>query len=303
MDRKKILIWGEAGVGKTTFCSKFCQDWALVVKEKEGKEQELTVEQKSELQKLTEEQRSKLNNIGLLFYIVLRNIGSKTVKDIIISKLGYNKLNDRQLITILESVNERSKFVILMDGFDEISGKVKQVEGVLTDPNYHKIHSVTTCRPHATRGIVLNVDVEIRLKGFSEAQAKAFVEMYAKIKFSKQDQILSLVDHTVSQIESSSDLLEMSTNPSMLQLLCLLSWKKGNIGKDRTSVFKAYTSYLQMQYHLKLGKTEDSYSGGLYDKHLFNAGKVALMGLKQNQLIFYFLKMKPAKLVVMKSLI
>ena len=296
MDRNKILIWGEAGVGKTTFCAKFCQDWALIVREKEGKRQELTEEQKSELEKLTEEQRSKLNNIGLLFCIVLRDIGSKTVKDIIISKLGFNKLNDSQLSSILERVNERSKFVILMDGFDEISGKVKQVEEVLTDPNYHKIHSITTCRPHATQGIVLNVDVEIRLKGFSEAQAKDFVEMYAKIKFSKQDQILSLVAHTISQIESSSDLLEMSTNPSMLQLLCLLSWKKGKISKDRTSVFKDYTSYLLVQYHLKLGKTEYSYSDGLYDKHLFNAGKVALMGLKQNQLNLVFSKSEACRI-------
>ena len=89
IERKKILIWGEAGVGKTTFCTKFCHDWALVVKEKEGKGQELTEEQKSEIEKLTEEQRSKLNNIGLLFYIILRDIETNTVKDIIISKLGF----------------------------------------------------------------------------------------------------------------------------------------------------------------------------------------------------------------------
>ena len=93
MGTKKILIWGEAGVGKTTFCSKLCQDWALVVKEKEGHGDELTEEQKSELEKLTGEQRSKLNNIGLLLYIVLRNIDqdSKTVDDIVTSQLGFNK--------------------------------------------------------------------------------------------------------------------------------------------------------------------------------------------------------------------
>ena len=288
MERKKILIWGEAGVGKTTFCSKLCQDWALVVKETEGKGQELMEEQKSELKKLTEEQRSKLNNIGLLFYIVLRDIGSKTVQDIIISKLGFNKLNDSQLSSILENVNECSKFVIVMDGFDELSENDKQVEEVLNDPTYCNVHSITTCRPHATHGIVLQIHLEIRLKGFSEAQAKVFVEMYAQIKFSEQVQIESLVKQTMSQIESSTELREMSTNPSMLQLLCLLSWKKGKIGKDRTSVFKDYTSYLLMQYHLKLGKTEDSYFDGLYHEHLLNAGKVALMGLKQNQLNLVF---------------
>ena len=290
MERKKILIWGEAGVGKTTFCSKLCQDWALVVKETEGKGQELTEEQKSEIKKLTEEQRSKLNSIGLLFYICLRDIGSKTVKDIIISKLGFNKLNETQFLSILENVNESTKFVIVMDGFDEISDEDKQVEEVLTGPSYHNVHSIITCRPHATRGIVLNVDVEIRLMGFSEAQAKAFVEMFARIKYNDQNQIESFVKQTMSQIESSADLLEMSTNPSMLQLLCLLSWKKGKIGKNRTSVFKYYTHYLLVQYHIKLGKNEKLYSNDLYKQNLLDAGKVALMGLKQNQLQLVFSK-------------
>ena len=294
METKKILIWGEAGVGKTTFCSKFCLDWALVVTEMEGKGHKLTEDQKSELEKLTEEQRSKLNKIGLLFYIVLRDIGSKTVKDIIISKLGLNKLNDSQLSSILENVSECRKFVLLMDGFDEISDKDEHVQEVLNGPTYHNVHSVTTCRPHATGGIVLNVDVEIRLKGFSEAQAKAFVEMYAKVKYNEYKQIVLFVEKTMSQIESSAELLEMSTNPSMLQLLCLLSFNNGKIGKNRTSVFKDYTSYLLMQFHKKQCKKEDFYSEKtLYDsyhKNLLDAGKVALMGLKQNQLQLVFSK-------------
>ena len=112
------MIWGEAGVGKTTFCHTFCQDWALVVKQREGKEQELTQEQKSKLEKLTEEQRSKLNNTGLLIYIVLRDIdeGSKSVDDIIFSHLGFNQKGTfmsqtglkEQLLSILVNVNVQS---------------------------------------------------------------------------------------------------------------------------------------------------------------------------------------------------
>ena len=304
MKTKKILIWGEAGVGKTTFCSKFLQDWALVVKENEGKVQELTEEQKSELEKLTEEQRSKLNNIGLLLFIVLRDIGqgAKNVKDLITSQLGFRKEGtylsqyglENQLLYILQNVSEHSKLVLLMDGFDEISDKDENIEDVITGHTYQNIHCITTCRPHATGGIVLEVDIEIRLKGFSEAQAKSFVEMYARIKYTDQNKIGSFVKETMNQIESSADLLEMSTNPSMLQLLCLLSWERVKIGKNRTSVFKHYTSYLLNQYHIKLGNKEMSYTEktfyDLYHQNLLDAGKVALMGLKQNQLQLVFSK-------------
>ena len=304
MKTKKILIWGEAGVGKTTFCSKFLQDWAIVVKENEGKGQELTEEQKSELEKLTEEQRSKLNNIGLLLFIVLRDIGqgAKTVKDIITSQLGFHKEGtylsqcglENQLLYILQNVSEHTKLVLLMDGFDEISDKDENIEDAITGRTYQNIRCITTCRPHATGGIVLEVDIEIRLKGFSEAHAKSFVEMYARIKYTDQNKIGSFVKETMNQIESSADLLEMSTNPSMLQLLCLLSWNKVKIGKNRTSVFKHYTCYLLNQNHIKLGNKERSYTEktlyDLYHQNLLDAGKVALMGLKQNQLQLVFSK-------------
>ena len=195
------------------------------------------------------------------------------------------------LTGILENSSEHANFLLLFDGFDEMSdsdGNIVQVEEVITGRTYDNINCIATCRPYASHGIVLNVDVEIRLKGFSEAQAKSFVEMYARIKYTDRKAIMEFVSRTMSQIESSAELLEMSTNPSMLQLLCLLSWKKVKIGTDRTSVFKYYTRYLLMQYHIKLGKKEKLYSDDLYHQNLLDAGRVALMGLKQNhfQLVF-----------------
>ena len=296
------MIWGEAGVGKTTFCHTFCHDWAIVVKEKEGKGQELTEEQKSKLQKLTEEQKSKLNKIGLLIFIVLRDIDvhTKSVKDIIISQLGLQKEGTylsqthlrEQLLGILVNVNVLRKLVLVTDGFDELSERNENIEDVIIGRSYQNILSITTCRPHATQAIDLEVDVEIRLKGFSRKETIAYVQHYAKVKYSKHNDIESFVSRTMNQIKSSAYLLEMSTNPSFLQLLCLLSWNKtNNFGKDRTSVFKYYTSYLLRQYHIKLviqeklAKTK-RYSDNLYQQILLDAGKVALTGLKQNKLVF-----------------
>ena len=67
--------------------------------------------------------------------------------------------------------------------------------------------------------------------------------------------------------------------------------KRGKISKDRTSIFKDYTRYLLMQYHIKLVKKEEKmYSDDLYKHNLLDAGKVALKGLKQNQLQLIFSK-------------
>ena len=197
-----------------------------------------------------------------------------------------------QLLSILVNVNVHRKLVLLMDGFDEISDNGENIEDVITSRTYQNMHCITTCRPHATQAIDLEIDVEIRLKGFSKTQSIIYVQNYTKVKFSKQNEMESFVSRTMNQIKSSIYLCEMSTNPSMLQLLCLLSWRKAiNFGKDKTSVFKYYTSYLLRQYHMKLvikeklAKTK-RYSDNLYRQNLLDAGKVALIGLKQNKPVF-----------------
>ena len=206
----KILIWGEAGVGKSTFCHTFCHDWAIVVKENEGKGQELTEKQKSELDKLTEEQRRKLNNIGLLIFIVLRdtNVHTKSVKDIIIAQLGLQQEGTymsqtglgEKLLSILENVNILRKLVLVIDGFDELAEQNENIEDVITGRSYQNILSITTCRPHATHAIDFDVDVEIRLKGFSKAQTTTYVQNYDKLKFSKQNEIDSFVSHAMLKL-------------------------------------------------------------------------------------------------------
>ena len=115
------------------------------------------------------------------------------------------------------------KLALVTDGFDELAEQNENIEDVITGRSYQNILSITTCRPHATQAIDLEVDVEIRLKGFSKQQTITYVQNYAKVKYSKQNEIESFVSRTMNQIKSSIYLLEMSTNPSMLQLLCLLS--------------------------------------------------------------------------------
>ena len=270
----KILIWGEAGVGKSTFCEKISQDWALVVTGKQG----------TELDKLTEEQRRKLNNIGLLFCIVLRDTNSdQTLEQILRSQF---KLLDSQLGK-LKSYTDN--VILILDGFDELSYNEGDLIRIIQGKFNQNVQCIVTCRPHASQGIVLRADSEIRLKGFSESQSKAFIEMFARNRFKKEKDIDLFISRTWKEITSSVDLLEMSTNPSMLQLVCLLSAQTGKIGKDRAEVFKHYTRYLLIQYHRKHHEGV-SYSDKLYKDDLLKCGKLAMFGLKQNHLQLVFSK-------------
>ena len=204
------MIWGEAGIGKSTFCQKLSQDWALAVTGGNG----------TELDKLGEEQRRKLHNIGLLFYIVLRDTNSdQTLEQILTSQLGLLEGH----LEMLKSY--KGNVTLLLDGFDELSYNTGHLIELIQGKLVHSNACIITCRPHASQGIVLNSDSEIKLKGFSESQSKAFIEMFARNRFKKEKDVELFISKTWKEITSSVDLVEMSTNPSMLQLICILSVK------------------------------------------------------------------------------
>ena len=270
------MIWGEAGIGKSTFCQKLSQDWALAVTGRNG----------TELDKLGEEQTRKLHNIGLLFYIVLRDTNSdQTLEQILTSQLGLLEGH----LEMLKSY--KGNVTLLLDGFDELSYNTGHLIELIQGKLVHNNTCIITCRPHASQGIVLNSDSELKLKGFSESQSKEFIEMFARNRFKKEKDVEFFVSKTWKEITSSVDLLEMSTNPSMLQLICILSVKTGKIGKDRAEVFKHYTRYLLIQYHTKHCERVP-FSEDLYKNSLLKSGKLAIFGLKQNHLQLVFSKVE-----------
>ena len=275
---QRILTWGDAGVGKTTFCSKLAQDWAEIVKGREN----------PDTTKLTEEQRHLLSNIGLVLYIVLRDTHESQSLDDIVEKQILTAIG-KTSFTISDQKCHKD-LLLVCDGLDEVSFEKCKLLEILAGKMYPNVRCIVTCRPHASLGMSLTADAEIRLKGFSKQQARHFVDIYFRqihpnTKLAEQKSRKLWVE-----IESFADLLEMAKNPSMLQLLCKLFSATGKIAKDRANVFKDYTYYLLQQYHIKSKPETISQRElkKLYKIELQNAGKLALQGLKQShfQLIF-----------------
>ena len=283
--RENILISGDTGIGKTTFCSHLCRQWSLVVK---GNQQsgfdDLTEEEKRELHEMTEEQKSILNGIGLLIYIPLQDIeNSQTLKQLINSQLGFTNNPKR----VLDYIFQQKFITVILDGFAETSQTqryhTKTVNGILSG----NTQCILLCRPHKCKDIISNMQQEIRFKGFSNAQAEAFIKKFAEYKYENTDDIKAFVSRTWADIFLSVDLLEMSTNPSMLQLLCQRSANHGKVVDDLTDLVKEYIHYLLLQFHRKKGEDPaGSMLYKVYDEYLVIAGKIALKALCQTRLKF-----------------
>ena len=277
------MTWGEAGVGKTTFCSKLAQDWAEIVK---GKEETAT-------DKLTVEQHHLLSNIGLVLYIVFRDTHeNQSLDDIVQSQIMEAISKDLTCINVSEDKYHKD-ILLVCDGLDEVSYEECELLKVIAGKMYPNIRCIVTCRPHASLGTSLTADAEIRLKGFSMEQAQHFVKAFFESRLTDDKARANKFSVRLwRQIETSVDLMEMAQNPSMLQLLCKLFLENVKIAKDKASVFQDYTSYLLHLYHIKqhkekITKTELT---AFYKNTVQKAGKLALQGLKQSHLQLIFTK-------------
>ena len=276
---KRILIWGEAGIGKTTCASKLVQDWAVVVKQRE------------DIGMLTEEQSHLLSNIGLILFIMARNTNSDQSLDEIVQIQVLNAVGETSLK--VSDMKYQNDILLVLDGLDEISYDESQLLDTIEGKIYAKLRCIVLCRPHAALGMSLAADTEIRLKGFSRKQSRHYVDMYFGQKHHSDSKKAEKESKNLwKEIESSSDLLEMAINPSMLQLLCKLFAATGKIAKDRANIFKDYTTYLLQQYNIKIHNKESSeiVLNKVYKDLLFKAGELALQGLKQSHLQLVFTK-------------
>ena len=273
------MVWGEAGVGKTTFASKLAQDWAEVI----------TGRQSTETDKLNEEQRHLLSSTGLVLYIVLRDTHENQSLDDIVQSQVFDMIGEK---SVKVSQNYYHQDMLLVcDGLDEVSYSNSELLDIINGRKYNKIKSITTCRPHASLGMSLTADSEIRLKGFSQDQARHFVDMFFTTKYPNNEELAKKnANELWDKILSSQDLLEMAINPSMLQLLCKLFAVTGTIAKDRATVFKDYTRSLLQHYHKKCKGERISIkdSEKHYKEILLKTGKLALQGLKQSHLQLIF---------------
>ena len=277
----KILIWGEAGVGKTTFTSKISQDWAEVVSGRKSENKE----------KLTEEQCHLLSNIGLVLYVVFRDSHENQSLDDIVQTQIFKAVGEESIK--VSETKYHDEILLVCDGLDEVSYTENELLEIINSKKYHKLRCIVTCRPHASLGMSLVADAEIRLKGFSEKQAGHYVDMYFRQNHPSNRELAEQKSNKLlKEINSSPDLQEMAINPSMLQLLCKLFLATGKIAKDRATIFKDYTCSLLQHHHSKCeGKRISSkHAEEHYKVTLLKAGELALQGLKQSHLQLVFTK-------------
>ncbi len=200
---EKILLIGQAGTGKSTICQKIAHDWASG--------------------------RLWNDQFDAVYWLPLRELNAKelTVDNLelflasaLSALIFQEELTPVQALALIKS--NRSKSLILLDGYDEASASLKKVIAGLIQEKGYKI--LLTSRPGTTDD--LNPDFTLRVEnmGFSNDHIKEYAKLFFSLGKENKHPLPFL-----QLIRKNKSLFDLAHIPLQLQMLCAL-WKQKSEG-------------------------------------------------------------------------
>ena len=209
---KKVLIEGNPGMGKTTYCNKIAYDWAT--------------------------KKHKAEDCFTEFWVVLllkcRDVEIESdLWGAIDDQLLPGEIQKEEAEKFFEFIRQnQSQVLLVLDGIDELpSSKLQEFTDIIRGKILPRCHLVVTARHEAGIPVRKVCDTLLEIEGFTEDGREEFIHKY----FVDNE---NLAKRLLDKLEREERLKEMSTNPLNCALLCLLCEDfDGNLPESRTQLY------------------------------------------------------------------
>lgn len=265
-ETKRILVDGQAGIGKSTFVTKLSLDWIECVKE-----------------------TNPLKKFKLVLLIKLREVSHcKTLEEVIRSSDLLPEEEEHVIPDLLHYITENQEEVLFVfDGYDEFGvRKDSDVLKIFMGRKFRDCCVLVTTRSSQGDDLREFADVQAEVTGFSLEDIKRYLNKQLGEKEAE-----ALLHHLKKQ-----RLIDIAKVP----LLCLffsILWKKKReklITKNRTMVFLEIIQCI-LDYDYGKGASDQPRTVEGSKDILADLGEVALEGLLSDDLIFEYGKVKQIK--------
>lgn len=256
---RTVLIEGEPGMGKTTYCQKLSYDWA------EGQETDASFPQ-----------------IKLLLLLKCREI-SGNIWEAINDQLLPKDIEEDTKENFFKYIHaNQSQVLLVLDGLDEAPSSPRQIFSDLVESReLPKCHIVLTSRREGGVKVSKYCDTLLEILGFDEQDSKSFI-----LRYFKDMEVLGL--KLLREIECKKELKELTVNPLTTALLCLLCEDfKGDLPSSRTHLYLEITNCVLRRFRRKKGLPGNSENlTEVYKDELELLGRIALKALKEDKMSF-----------------
>ena len=261
-NRRRILVYGRPGIGKSTFTQQVAVNWANGKKE-------------------------ILKKFALLLLIRLRDVcDSPDLCTLLKTTELLSADNPMAVNNLCEYVRQnQQKVLLILDGYDEYSGgKSSLIHQIWRGSQLRDCCVMITTRPVKEDELRVPSHAQFELNGFDSWEQK---KQFARKILPDEEDVKGLLEYL-----EEHDLEEMAEIPLLLLMLCLL-WKekKHQLPTSRADIYVEFIQTL-----LDHMATKDSDNGATdesidkYQEELSKLGKIAFDALLEDRLHFDFTK-------------
>ena len=258
-----VLIEGEPGIGKTTYCRKLAYDWAT----RHGREW-----------------HESFPRVEVLLLLRCREIESNCIWKAIEDQVLPEGIEPEVRKTFIQFLQENpSKVLLVLDGLDEADPeKLKLFRKLIQGKLLPGCFVVLTSRHEAGSNIMPHTDTLLEIVGFTTTDAGCFIRRY----FQQSDN-QHLAATLIAKLESDN-LYELTRNPLNTLLLCVIFEDlNGVLPKSRTKLYIEMVLFVLRRYENKNGFSSSNKDLLLvYKKELMILGRMALDSLRKGELYF-----------------
>ncbi|XP_068695879.1 protein NLRC3-like isoform X2 [Montipora foliosa] len=262
---RTVLIEGDPGMGKTTYCQKLAYDWAMK----------------------REEWDKSFPEIDVLLLLRCRDIKTD-IWEAIDDQILPLDIDEEDKAWFFKFIREnQSKVLLVLDGLDEVdSSKVDMYNDLLESKVLPNFHIVIASRHEAGKRVRWSCDTLWEIIGFTFEDAKSYILKYFK---GMEHLAEELLEHLNLDSSAGRDLMLLTQNPLNTALLCILCEDfKGVLPPERTQLYTEIARCVLLRYE----KRNRSSSGSdadlleIYKDDLVQLGCMALQSLRKGELFF-----------------
>ena len=278
---RTVLIEGDPGMGKTTFCQKLAYDWATK----------------------QDEWDPSFPEIEVLLLLKCHEIKSDIWKAID-EQILPEEMDDEAKEYFFKFIREnQSKILLVLDGLDEANtSNLKMFSNLIESKELSGCYIVLTSRHEAGRKVRRYCNTLWEIEGFTKEDAKSFICCYFEA-INKEHLAEKLIDKIwprdkyrpglglwspVWALPKSTDLCGLTKNPLYTTLLCVIcEYSEDVLPSSRTQLYTEIVLCILRQYERKQGlSSRDEDLLTVYKEDLIHLGRRALESLLKGEMFF-----------------